>query len=205
MIETILGYLASFVLVTIETTGYAGVFILMALESANIPIPSEVTMPFAGFLASQGVFSFWVVVVVGAVANLVGSLFSYWLAVRWGEKALVALGRAHLFTIEDYEKGKSWVIKYGQASAFFSRLLPVVRTFISFPAGMFRLEIKKFAVLTFIGSFGWSWLLAYLGFQAGENWNYLRAYFHKFDVIIGALIVLGGVWWVWRHMKRRAK
>src|SRR3989338_5106194 len=102
MIGTLLEHLAAFVLHTIETTGYAGVFVLMALESANIPIPSEVTMPFAGFLASQGVFNFWAVVVVGAAANVAGSLLSYWLAVKWGGAALKVLDKWRLFTFYHY-------------------------------------------------------------------------------------------------------
>lgn len=203
MIETVLEHFATFVLYVIETTGYAGIFILMALESANVPIPSEVTMPFVGFLASRGVFDFWVAVTVGAVANVTGSLFSYWLAVKWGEKALRVLEKLRLFTVHDYEKGKSWVIKYGQTAAFFSRLLPVVRTFISFPAGMFRMELKKFAVFTFVGSFGWSWFLTYLGYQAGENWNFVRPYFHKFDIVMVIVIVIGFTLLVLKRLRKK--
>jgi len=201
-LEFLLDFFASIILGIIEKFGYGGIFILMALESANVPIPSEITMPFAGFLVSRGVFNLWAVVTVGAFANLFGSLFSYWLAVKWGNAALFLFNKWRLLTERDYLIGERWVAKYGQLAAFVSRLLPVARTFISFPAGVFRMKLMPFSILTLLGSFGWSLFLTYVGFAAGENWNALQPYFHKFDYAIGSIILAGFAWWMYRHLTR---
>lgn len=202
--QTISGLIAAillFVLRTIEYAGYAGVFFLMAVESANIPVPSEVIMPFAGFLVSQGAFGFWAVVLAGALGNLAGSLFSYWLGLRW-RRALLPRARYLLIHEHDIAAAERWFARFGNAAAFFSRLLPVVRTFISFPAGIFRIPLRSFAAYTFTGSFLWSAFLAYLGVILGENWHILETYFRKFDIAIVALGAAAAGWWVYRHFSR---
>jgi membrane protein DedA with SNARE-associated domain len=202
MLDAIIAWVSNGILSIIETFGYGGVFVLMALESANIPIPSEITMPFAGFLASRGVFSLWGVAVVGAAANLAGSLFSYWLAIKWGAAALRVLERFHLLSREEYESGSRWVHKYGQFAAFISRLLPIARTFISFPAGMFRLPLLPFSLYTFFGSLVWSYLLAYLGYYAGENWGKFQPYFHSINLVLVAVGLLVVGWWFYHRMRK---
>lgn len=199
MISYILELISNFALDAIEWGGYWGVFILMALESANIPIPSEVIMPFSGFLASaagNGIFNFWLVVFVGASGNLAGSLFSYWLGylvrhnvLHWDNHAVN----------REAERAQKWLDKYGDWAIFISRLLPVVRTFISFPLGVLKTKsLWRFSYLTFGGSFIWSALLAYFGFILGKNWEILHVYFRKFDYLIVGLIIIGGIW-LWRY------
>jgi len=191
MISKIISVLSLFVLGVINKIGYVGVFLLMTLESANIPIPSEVTMPFAGFLVSSGRFNLWILILIGALGNLFGSWFSYYIAYLVGQPLARFFKNSNFFR-DDYEKAERFFQKYGFASVFWSRLLPIIRTFISFPAGVFRMSFWKFSYLTFIGSLIWTGILTWLGFYLGSNWNVLGGYFHKFDyviVIIGIILV----------------
>lgn len=178
----------------IQTSGYAGIFILMALESCLIPIPSEVTMPFAGFLASTGNLSFVLVVFVGALGNLVGSITSYYIGYFLEENLLLNIikkyGKVILVTERDYHTANKWFAKYGSGVVFFSRVLPAIRTFISLPAGMFGMNIGKFAIFTFIGSLIWSTVLTYVGYTLGKNWGNLGPLFRKFDIVIVILLIL---------------
>src|SRR3989344_1202803 len=197
MIAFVLEIISHYTLLVIETGGYFGVFILMALESANIPIPSEVIMPFSGFLASTGAFNFWLAVFIGALGNLIGSLFSYWLGylVRNG----ILHWNNHKVSAE-VERAKKWLDRFGDWAVFISRLLPVVRTFISFPLGVLKKKsLWRFSVLTFSGSFIWSAFLAYLGYVFGKNWQILHVYFRKFDYLVLAAIIGGLIWLAWRH------
>lgn len=172
----------------IATAGYPAVFVLMTLESVLIPIPSEVTMPFAGFLVGLGKLDFWLVVFFGAFGNLVGSLLAYALGF-WGQGAVVEklvkkYGKYLLVTYEEVEQSERWFRLHGGKIAFFSRLLPVVRTFISLPAGMAKMNLFKFSLYTFLGSLFWSAFLTYLGVVLGQNWHVLETYFRKFDILI---------------------
>lgn len=203
MIHTLLAILSNWVLAVITQMGIAGVFLLSALESMNIPIPSEVILPFSGFLASQGIFAFWVVVMAGTIGNVVGSLISYWVgsivrghsAMRRSERVQAEIARAHV-----------WMDKYGDWAILISRLLPVVRTFISFPLGVIKVySVWRFTWLTFAGAFVWSYILTKIGFVLGENWQSLEQYYRKFDYAIVALILLGFGWWAWDHMARKKK
>jgi membrane protein DedA with SNARE-associated domain len=189
-----LEFLASYIIHLIQTTGYFGIFGLMTLESVLIPIPSEVTMPFSGFLVSEGILNFWLVVIVASVANLVGSLIAYYIGYFLEEAVLVNLirkyGKFILVTPKDYEDAEHWFKKYGDKIVFISRLLPAVRTVISLPAGVFEMNIKKFIIYTFVGSFIWSIVLTYIGVKLGENWDVLGGYFHKFDIVIVIVFVV---------------
>lgn len=196
----ILETLASFVINTIETTGYAGITILMALESANIPIPSEIIMPFSGFLVWQGTLQFWPVVIWGAIGNLIGSLVSYYLGYFGGRPFFKKYGCFIFVTEHDVALAEKLFDKYGAIAIFVSKLLPIVRTFASFPAGLARMDILKFSIYSFIGSVIWSYFLTYVGFTAGENWDILKTYFHKFDWVIAALIIAAAIYWIWRHI-----
>ncbi|OGM94080.1 hypothetical protein A2524_04130 [Candidatus Wolfebacteria bacterium RIFOXYD12_FULL_48_21] len=201
MIHTLLAIISNWVLEVITQMGYVGVFLLSALESMNIPIPSEVILPFSGFLVSQGVFGFWWVVLAGTVGNVVGSLCSYYIgylvrgrrAMRRSERVQAEIARAHV-----------WTDKYGDWAILISRMLPVVRTFISFPLGVIKVHsLWRFTWLTFAGAFVWSFVLAKIGFVLGENWHSLERYYRKFDYAVIALILLGLGWWVWDHYRRK--
>ena len=205
MVHELLAAVSQWVLQVINNLGYFGVFFLMALESANIPIPSEIIMPFSGFLVTQNGFNFWAVVFWGAFGNLAGSLVSYFIALRFGRRAIIFMSRYLFICREDLDIAEEWFLKHGSWSVFLGRIVPVIRTFISFPAGMFKVGLGRFVVLTFAGSFIWSVFLTYVGYVLGENWEILGPYFRKFDYVIVAIIVIGAVWWVWRHVKRSQK
>ena len=199
--EFILEQLSSFIISFIEKTGYFGISTLMALESANIPVPSEIIMPFSGYLVFQGEFGLLWVVFWGAFGNLVGSIVSYYLGYFGGRRALEKYGKFLFISRHDLDLADKWFQKYGAIIIFASRVLPIVRTFISFPAGIARMNILKFSVYTFAGAFIWSYFLTYAGVIMGENWTRLEAYFRKFDWAIVVLLVLGVIWWIRRHVK----
>lgn len=181
----------------------------MALESALIPIPSEVTMPFAGFLASKGELNFWLIVIIGTFANLFGSLVAYYIGYLLEETILIGIVRKYgkflLITMEDYEHANKWFAKYGDKIILISRLLPAIRTVISLPAGVFRMNLKKFIIYTTIGCFFWSALLTYIGVVLGENWHSLEGYFRKFDILIVVLGILMVLWYLDKKLKLRSK
>ncbi len=182
MIETLSGLIISF----IKATGYSGVFLLMTIESALIPMPSEVTMPFAG---STGIFNFWVLVAVGTLGNLVGSLLAYGLGYL-GESKVRQYGKYIFLREKEFEHAQKLFNKYGEIIVFTSRVLPAIRTYISLPAGIAKMDLKKFVVYTTVGSFLWSILLTYLGVILGNNWHILSQYFHYADFfVIGAFFL----------------
>lgn len=191
----------------VEHYGLLAVFVLMTAESALIPIPSEITMPFAGFMASKGIINFWLAVFVGALANLVGSILAYSLGYKKGEDwvrlAIRKWGKWLLIKEEEFDRAKNWFHNYGQWVAFGSRLLPVVRTFISLPAGIAKMNLTLFSLLTFIGSFIWSGFLAYLGLKLGQNWLSIEPYFRKFQILIVGLGVFFVAFYVWNHLRRK--
>lgn len=194
-----------FIIHLIESTRYFGIFVLMTLESALVPIPSEITMPFSGFLVNQGKLFFPLVVLVGAFANLVGSLISYYIGYFLEETIIVGwikkYGKFLLLTIDDYEKSANWFKKYGNSVVFFSRLLPGIRTFISLPAGLAEMNVWKFSFYTFSGSLIWSSVLAYFGFYLGTNWKTLEPIYRKFELLIVVVFVLGILWYINHKLK----
>lgn len=196
---------AHYIISLIESTNYFGVFVLMALESVLIPIPSEITMPFAGFLASQGKLDFWIIVVVGTFANLVGSLAAYYIGYFLEETVLIKLidkyGKFILVTPSEYNRALKWFSKYGDKIVFISRLLPAVRTVISLPAGVSKMSLKKFIPYTVVGCFIWSLFLTFIGFKLGENWNSLEQYFRKFQIGIAFLFVALIAWYLNHKLK----
>lgn len=194
-----MGIIAQFVLKIIAAGGYFGVFFLMALESANIPVPSEIIMPFSGFLVSAGGFNLWLIVLAGASGNLAGSLFSYWLGtmarrnvLRWNNHKIN----------NEAERAEKWLNKWGNFAVFASRLLPVVRTFVSFPAGVMKMNLAKFSALTFLGSAIWCFILAEIGLILRSRWSILSVYFHRFDYLIVAAILGAAVYWFYWKNKR---
>lgn len=200
-----LEFLASFIIKFIESTSYFGIFVLMTLESALVPIPSEVTMPFSGFLASSGRLSLVTVILVGTIANLIGSYIAYYIGYFLEETLLLSFikkyGKFILISEHDYIKASEWFTKYGNKIIFISRLLPGIRTIISLPAGVFKMDIKKFTFYTVLGCLTWSGILAYVGYVLGENWMALEGYFRKFEIVIIALLVVTAAWYIKRHIK----
>jgi len=195
--------LASFIIFVISMMGLPGIVLLMAIESACIPLPSEVIMPFAGYLVSQGKYSLWSVGLAGAIGCVVGSVPAYYLGMYGGRPLIEKYGKYILMSRHDLDMADRWFQRHGEATVFFARLLPVIRTFIAFPAGVARMEMKRFIAYTFAGSLPWCLGLAYIGMVMGERWPVLREYFHKFDLLIGAAIVAGIVWYVRRHLRHR--
>lgn len=197
--------LAHYIIQLIEKTHYIGIFILMFFESALLPIPSEVTMPFSGFLAAQGKLSFWGIVAVGTIANLSGSLLAYYIGYFLEETILVNIikryGKFVLISVEDYNHANKWFSKYGDGIIFISRLLPAVRTVISLPAGVFRMDIKKFVIYTTVGCLFWSIILTYIGFVMGENWMSLEPYFRKFQIVIAIILIIGVLYYIDKKLK----
>jgi membrane protein DedA with SNARE-associated domain len=188
MFDALIAPIALAIIQFINATGYSGVFILMMLESALIPIPSEITMVFAGSQIPNGEFNLLMLSLVGALANLVGSLIAYGLG-YWGEETFIrdlikTKGKYLLLTVKEFDHSLHWFNKYGNIIVFVSRLLPGIRTFISLPAGIAHMNLKKFCIYTFLGSFIWSFILSYIGMVMGENWETIHSYFKKFDVLI---------------------
>lgn len=197
--------IGSWIIHFINSLGYLGIFGLMTLESALIPIPSEVTMPFAGSLVAIGTFNFWLVVIVGTLGNLFGSLLAYWLG-WWGQEAvvrkvIVKYGKYLLLSEHEYDRSERWFKNHGELIVLASRVLPVLRTFISLPAGVAKMKLKKFVPYTVIGCFVWSIVLTQIGVILGNNWSSLEGYFRKFDVVIVVACVAVIVWYVWRKLK----
>jgi membrane protein DedA with SNARE-associated domain len=203
VVTRILEALASFIIFVISTLGLPGIVLLMAIESACIPLPSEVIMPFSGYLVFLGKYSLWSVGLAGAIGCIVGSIPAYYLGMYGGRPLIEKYGKYILMSRHDLDTADRWFERYGEATVFFARLLPVIRTFIAFPAGVARMEMKRFIAYTFAGSLPWCLGLAYVGMVMGERWPVLREYFHKFDLLIGAAIVAGIVWYVRRHLRNR--
>jgi membrane protein DedA with SNARE-associated domain len=199
----ILSSISSLVVETISRSGYLGIAVLMALESACIPIPSEIIMPFSGYLAFKGSFLFWQVVLWGAIGNLIGSLVAYFIGSLGGRKIILKYGKYFFVFSGDLERAEKWFLKYGGFGIFFSRMVPLVRTFISFPAGCAKMPLGKFSLYTFLGSLPWSFVLAYAGVVMGENWDGLESYFRKFDWLIVSLVLASLIFFVYKQIKRK--
>ena len=203
MIAAILELLSAFIISVISTLGYPGILLLMAIESACIPLPSEIILPFSGYLVYTGRFNLWWVATMGALGCNVGSIVAYYVGAKGGRPLLLRYGKYLLISHREIEMADRWFARYGQWTVFFSRLLPVIRTFIALPAGVARMDFWKFNLYTFLGSFPWCYGLAYAGYQLGAHWESLRVYFHQFDYFIGALLVLAIVAYVWLHLRNR--
>ena len=188
-----------------ETMGWPGVVFLMAVESAGIPFPSELIMPLAGWLlvqekgGSHGMV--WMAGFYGALGNLLGSWVAYWVSLTGGRALLLKYGKYVLVTRHEVQRAEIWFGKYGDWAVFFSRLLPVVRTFISIPAGIARMNFWKFSAYTFAGSFPWSLGLAYGGFILGANWESLRSVMRPFDIPILVLLAVAIGWFIFRRVR----
>src|SRR3954451_20835257 len=196
--------LVDFAVNVVGDLGLAGVFVLMVLESACIPIPSEATMLFAGFNVANGEYSLVAAVAAGVLGNLVGSWIAYGVG-YWGRTdVLLKHGRKLHVKPEHVAWADKWFERYGEATVFFARMLPIIRTFISLPAGVARMPFWRFTIFTLLGCIPWVFMLTFIGKQAGDNWTDWKDKLHYVDYVVLALIVLGAIWLFVRARRRRA-
>ena len=208
MTERILPYLIHFVTQVIGSMGYAGIVALMGIESACIPLPSEIIMPFAGYLVYTGRFSLFWAATAGAIGCNVGSVLAYWIGAAGGRPLVERYGRWVLMSHHDLDRMTRFFEKYGTITVLLGRLLPVVRTFIAFPAGIARMPQLRFHIYTFIGSWPWCFGLAYVGMKLGEKWHTdprFEQAFHRFHLVVELALVAAIVWFVWSHFNRFKK
>ncbi|MDP2641062.1 MAG: DedA family protein [Candidatus Yanofskybacteria bacterium] len=199
--DQIVGGITNFILSVIDTGGYAGIFVLMALEGSFFPLPSEIILPFSGYLVAQERFSLWMVALVGALGNIAGTLFSYSVARYLGLPFLYKYGKYMFVTRHDIDQAWRVFQKYGIPIIFFSRLIPGLRGFIPIPAGVARMRVLPFILYVFVGSFLYSAVLTYLGVVVGENWDTMSAYFKQVDILVLIAATLFITWWVRRHIR----
>lgn len=201
MLAKLITLVAAWIMGVISSMGYAGIVLLMAIESACIPLPSEIIMPFAGFLVFKGEMTLHMVALAGAIGCVVGSIPAYYVGMFGGRPLAEKYGKYILLSKKDLDLADRLFEKHGEIIIFIARMLPAVRTFIAFPAGVVRMNMSVFIVYTFIGSFIWCCLLAYAGMKFGENWASLEVYFHQFHYLIVALGLVFVFWYVRRHLK----
>jgi membrane protein DedA with SNARE-associated domain len=203
MTEKILTALFIFIKSLIAATGYGGIVLLMAIESACIPLPSELIMPFAGYLVFSGTMKLLWVATAGAIGCNLGSLVAYEIGYHGGRRLVERYGRWVLMGRRELDWADRFFARWGYLAVFVARMLPVVRTFIALPAGIARMPRLRFHIYTFLGSWPWCFLLAWFGMKMGENWRQLGKYLHKFDVVIVVLLAVGIIWFVRSHWKNR--
>lgn len=208
MTEKIIAALAGFVIAVISKTGYLGVVVLMAIESACIPLPSEIIMPFAGYLIYLGQFKLVWAATAGAIGCNVGSVIAYEIGFYGGRPLVERYGSYILLSHHDLEMADRFFLRFGSAAVFIGRLLPVIRTFIALPAGIARMPRLRFHIYTFVGSWPWCLALAWIGMKLGERWHTdprLSHWLHRLDALIVLLLVLGIIWFVRSHWKKRMR
>jgi len=191
-VDVIVGFLNDLIIEVISQLGYLGIFFAMTLESACMPVPSEVVLPFSGYLVWLGLLDLFLVVLVSSSACLAGSLIAYYVGALGGRPFLIKYGKYLLISKKELDLADEWFSKYGDKIIFISRLLPVVRTFISLPAGIAKMEIKTFTLYTFLGSLPFCFLLTYIGVQLGPHWDNIIGFFDKIDLAI-ILILLAAL------------
>jgi len=217
MLQKILAPIVAWMVAVMAAMGPLGVMLLMAIESACIPLPSEVIMPFAGYLAFKGQLTFfglgvdnpvaqiWIAGVFGALGCNLGSIPAYEVGAWGGRRAVEKYGKYIWLHTGHLDQAERFFARFGTWAIFIGRLLPVVRTFIALPAGIAKMDRTRFHLYTFAGSLPWCLGLAWVGYKLGENWNTLGTYFHKLDAVIGLLILAGVGWFIYDHVKNRAK
>lgn len=203
MVAKLFSLLAAAIIDLITRSGYLGIALLMGIESACIPLPSEVIMPFSGYLVFQGTLVLWLVVLAGAIGCVLGSLVAYAVGAWGGRRLVERYGKYVLVSRKDLDLADRWFREHGGITVFVGRLLPVVRTFIAFPAGVARMPIWRFCLYTFLGSLIWCALLAWIGVKLGQHWDTLGHAFHRFDALILAALLIAFGWYVWRYVRHR--
>ena len=208
MVERIIGKLLVITTAVISFSGYWGVLVLMAIESACIPLPSEIIMPLAGYFVYKGQFTLLWAATAGALGCNVGSVIAYEIGYYGGRPLVERYGSKLLLSRRDIDVADRFFQRFGSAAVFIGRLLPVIRTFIALPAGIARMPRLRFHVYTFVGSWPWCLALAWVGMKLGERWNSdprLKHWLHRLDVVVLAFLVLGVTWFVWSHWKNRMR
>ena len=205
MTEKILAALFIFIKSLIAATGYGGIVILMAIESACIPLPSELIMPFAGYLVFEGMMKLVWVATAGAIGCNLGSLVAYEIGAYGGRPLVERYGRWILLGRRDLDWADRFFARWGYLAVFIARLLPVVRTFIALPAGIAHMPRRRFHIYTFLGSWPWCFALAWFGMKLGQNWRELGKYLHKFDAVILVVLIGGVAWFLWTHWQNRLR
>ena len=206
MIAHIIEILGAWIVSVISTIKYPGIMMLMAIESACIPLPSEIIMPFAGYLAYLGHMNLFLAATAGALGCNVGSIVAYWIGAKGGRPMVERYGKWVLMSHHDLDRMTHFFNKYGSITVLIARLLPVVRTFIAFPAGIAKMPQARFHIYTFVGSWPWCYALAYVGMRLGEKWETdprFHEWFHRFHLAVEIALVAGIIWFVWSHMNRR--
>lgn len=205
MSERILAHIVQFITHVIDLGGYAGIAALMGIESACIPLPSEIIMPFAGYLVYLGHLNLYLVATVGAIGCNLGSVVAYWVGAKGGRPLVERYGRWVLMSHHDLDRMTHFFLKYGGITVLVARLLPVVRTFIAFPAGIAKMPQLRFHIYTFVGSWPWCFALAYVGMKLGEKWHTdprFEQAFHRFHFAVELVLVAAIAWFVWNHINR---
>jgi membrane protein DedA with SNARE-associated domain len=205
MSERIIAFLVQFITHVIDMGGYAGIAALMGIESACIPLPSEIIMPFAGYLVYLGRFNLFWAATAGALGCNLGSVVAYWIGAKGGRPLVERYGRWVLMSHHDLDRMTWFFEKYGSITVLLARLLPIVRTFIAFPAGIAKMPQLRFHIYTFVGSWPWCFALAYAGAKLGEKWHTdprFEQAFHRFHLGIEIVLLAGIIWFVWSHLNR---
>ncbi len=208
MVEKIISALAGFTIAVISSSGYLGVMVLMAIESACIPLPSEIIMPFAGYLVYTGKFHLLWAATAGALGCNVGSVIAYEIGYHGGRPLVERYGSRLLLSRHDLDMADRFFNRFGSAAVFIGRLLPVVRTFIALPAGVARMSRLRFHIYTFVGSWPWCLALAWIGMKLGERWHTdprLSHWLHRLDAVVILFLLLGITWFIWSHWKNRMR
>jgi membrane protein DedA with SNARE-associated domain len=206
MNEKILTLLVQLITQIIQTGGYAGIAALMALNSSGIPIPSELIMPFSGYLVYLGRFNLLLVVIAGSLGCNLGSAVAYWIGAKGGRPLVVRYGKWVLMSQHDLDRMTWFFDRYGSIAILVGRMLPVVQTFVAFPAGIAKMTRLRFHVYTTVGSLVWYSCLAWVGMKLGQRWDTdpsLEQWFHRFHLVVELAILLGVVWFVWSRLNRR--
>lgn len=206
MTERILAWLVQCITHVISVGGYAGIAGLITLNSGGIPIPSEVILPFSGYLAYLGRFNLFLVAVAGAVGCNIGSAIAYWIGAKGGRPLVMRYGKWVLMSQHDLDRMTWFFERYGSIAILAGRMLPVVQTFVAFPAGIARMPRLRFHIYTTIGSSIWYFCLAWIGMKLGQAWNTdprVQEMFHRFHLAVEIALLAGLIWFVWTHIQRR--
>jgi len=204
--ERILAPVAAWIIATISAGGYLGIVLLMGIESACIPLPSEIIMPFSGYLVSTGRFDLWLVATAGAIGCNLGSIVGYEVGKRGGRVFVGRWGRYVLLNMEHLSQAERFFARWGSITVLVCRLLPFVRSFIAFPAGVARMPLVRFHIYTFVGSWPWCFALAWVGMKLGAAWRTdprLSHILHYGDAAVVAAIAAGLAWFVWNQLRKR--
>ncbi|MFA6073733.1 MAG: DedA family protein [Candidatus Woesearchaeota archaeon] len=205
ILSQVLVYIGNLSIKIISTLGYFGIVVLMAMESMIVPIPSELVLPFAGFLAAQGSMNFWLVLLFSVIGTVIGSFISYYIGYYGGNKIILKYGKYFLLDEEDLIKTEEWFRKKGEWTIFVSRFIPVVRHIISIPAGIGKMNKWRFGIYTALGGAMWNAILIYAGYWLGKNWAIVRQKTELVSIIVVILLVLGVIYFVYKHVVRKNK